>query len=84
MLQYLDKSEPFLQRKKIRRPYSTPIPGSRATMTSPSAVDPDAVISHTLKLQDWLNEKSIKNIQVNICYNKVLYRKYIVCFKTTC
>ena len=38
-------------------------------MASPSGVDPDAFIGHTLKLQDWLNEKSIKNIQVSICYN---------------
>ena len=60
----MDKSEPFLQNKKARRPYSTPNPGYRGPMTSINAVDPDALLHHTIKLQDWLNENSIKNIQV--------------------
>ena len=65
ILQYMNKSEPFLQHKKTKRPYSTPNPGYRGTMTSTNAVDPDALLHHTLQLQDWLNENSIKNIQVN-------------------
>ena len=72
-MQYLDKSEPLLQRKKTRRPYSTPNPGYHGTTTlSPGAVDPDALINHTLKLNDWLNEKSIKSIQVSTPCSKII------------
>ena len=47
-----------MQRRRSKRPYSTP-----ASSKPGSGMDSKSLIGQTLKVQDWLNEKTVKNLQ---------------------
>ena len=49
-----------MQRRRSKRPYSTP-----ASSKPGSGMDSKSLIGQTLKVQDWLNEKTVKNLQVS-------------------
>jgi len=49
-----------MQRRRSKRPYSTPA-GSKPG----SGMDSKSLIGQTLKVQDWLNEKTVKNLQAS-------------------
>jgi hypothetical protein len=49
-----------MQRRRSKRPYSTP-----ASSKPVSGMDSKSLIGQTLKVQDWLNEKTVKNLQVS-------------------
>lgn len=53
----MDKSA--MQRRRSKRPYSTP-----AGCKPGNGMDSKSLIGQTLKVQDWLNEKTVKSLQL--------------------
>lgn len=61
LIQKMNKSDVY--RKRARRPMSTSVIQSK--------VDSKSLIGQTLRVQDWLNEKTVKGLQV-------MYRNLVI------
>ena len=57
--QFVSKAE-ALHKQHSRRPQSTP----HTIHSRASTVDTNTLLNHSLKIQDWLNDKKVKDVQV--------------------
>ena len=55
-----------VQRRRVPRPNTTPNP-SRSQSSQSRNMDSSSLIGHTMRMQDWLNEKTVKTLQVGSC-----------------
>ena len=66
MFQYVPRSE--ARRGHTKRPQSVPVENGPCPSTGSAtpSVDPAALMGHSLKLQQWLNDRQVKSLQVGV------------------
>ena len=59
------RKDDFLRRQRSLSKQRNSAQSSKSS--KPGGVDRDALIGHTLRLQEWLSDKQVKSVQVRTC-----------------